>query len=67
MVSTSIRLIRLWRRLAPARLRGACRFDPSCSEYAERALRKHGFMRGWKRALGRILRCRPPNGGVDLP
>jgi len=44
-----------------------CRFIPTCSEYAEEALRKHGAWRGSVHAIRRILRCHPysKHGGFD--
>ena len=46
----------------------ACRFSPTCSEYARLALLRYGFWRGGIRAVGRILRCHPFHpGGIDLP
>jgi len=43
-----------------------CRFEPSCSHYAEQALRKHGLFRGSKMAALRVLRCHPwHEGGFD--
>jgi putative membrane protein insertion efficiency factor len=45
---------------------GACRFEPSCSEYAAIAIAEHGTMRGAAMALGRVLRCHPLHrGGFD--
>jgi len=46
-----------------------CRFRPSCSRYAEGAVRKYGALVGGARAFGRILRCGPwtPAGTVDWP
>ena len=45
---------------------GACRFSPSCSEYAIAAIRIHGAWRGGWMALARIGRCRPgAAGGYD--
>lgn len=44
----------------------ACRYTPSCSEYAVQALKKHGPFRGVYLALKRILRCNPWGGsGYD--
>ncbi len=43
----------------------ACRYSPSCSEYAIQAIRKHGNFKGTALAIRRILRCRPPYGGFD--
>jgi len=46
--------------------RAACRFTPSCSEYAKEAIEKHGCIRGGWLALCRIARCRPGGGfGYD--
>ena len=33
----------------------ACRFTPTCSEYAKQALRKHGPIKGLSLAIWRIL------------
>ena len=38
---------------------GRCRFEPSCSAYAEEAVRRHGAVRGAVLAAWRILRCNP--------
>ncbi|MDO8495561.1 MAG: membrane protein insertion efficiency factor YidD [bacterium] len=44
-----------------------CRFVPTCSEYAEEALLKHGAWKGTWLALKRIGRCHPWGArGVDL-
>ncbi len=46
--------------------RNTCRFEPSCSRYAEEALRLHGSLRGGWLALRRLVRCRPGGGfGYD--
>lgn len=44
----------------------ACRFVPTCSEYAAEAVEKYGAARGMILAIRRILRCHPFNsGGYD--
>lgn len=44
----------------------ACRFTPTCSEYARQALLKHGPIKGTLLAVWRILRCNPWGGsGYD--
>ena len=48
-------------------LGGACKFYPSCSNYAYQAVARHGARRGLVLALKRLGRCRPfTKGGVDL-
>jgi uncharacterized protein len=37
----------------------ACRFQPTCSEYAAIAIAEHGSLRGTIMAIGRLLRCHP--------
>jgi uncharacterized protein len=45
---------------------GACKFYPSCSNYAVEAVTKHGARRGLLLAARRLLRCRPfTQGGFD--
>ncbi|HDL01850.1 MAG TPA: membrane protein insertion efficiency factor YidD [candidate division Zixibacteria bacterium] len=44
----------------------SCRFYPSCSHYAEDALRKYGAFKGSMMAAKRLLRCHPwHEGGYD--
>jgi putative membrane protein insertion efficiency factor len=46
-----------------------CRFTPTCSHYAEGAIRKYGAAVGTARAVARIARCGPwtPLGTYDPP
>ena len=46
-----------------------CRFTPTCSRYAELAVKKYGVVRGLSKAGYRILRCNPlvEVGTVDYP
>lgn len=49
-------------------LGGQCRFHPSCSRYAEEAIRSRGAVVGIGLSVWRILRCNPfGKGGVDPP
>ena len=44
----------------------ACRYYPSCSNYALESLEKYGAWRGGSLAVRRILRCHPFHpGGFD--
>lgn len=45
----------------------ACRFTPTCSEYAAEAIRRHGSGRGSRLAARRLLRCHPWGGSGHDP
>jgi putative component of membrane protein insertase Oxa1/YidC/SpoIIIJ protein YidD len=60
-------LLRRYRAVRPPSVGQRCVWDPSCSRYAELALRQRGLIRGLAAAAGRLLSCRPGRGGVDLP
>jgi uncharacterized protein len=61
-------LLELYKRRVSPLLPRACRFSPTCSEYARLALLKHGLWRGSLLAADRLLRCQPFHpGGIDLP
>lgn len=52
--------------LLSAMIGPACRFEPSCSEYAHQALAAYGLRRGLYLTLRRLWRCRPLGGwGYD--
>jgi len=60
--------IRLYRLTLGGLLGGQCRFYPSCSEYAEMAIRDRGAARGFVLSVWRVLRCSPlSRGGVEYP
>jgi uncharacterized protein len=59
-------LLRAYRYCISPLLGPACRFFPSCSVYAEEALREHGLLRGGWLAAHRLCRCGPWHpGGLD--
>ena len=51
--------IRFYRGYISPMLPPACRFTPTCSQYAIEALQKHGPLKGLYLAIRRILRCHP--------
>ncbi len=56
----SISFIRVYQLLvSPFLPFNSCRFYPTCSQYAEEAIVKHGVYRGGWYALKRIARCHP--------
>jgi putative membrane protein insertion efficiency factor len=47
-----------------------CRFQPTCSRYAELAVQKYGVVRGLAKTGARLVRCNPllsQRGEVDYP
>ncbi len=59
-------LIRSYKYLISPLLPPSCRFYPSCSCYAEDALRKYGFIKGSWLAIKRVCKCHPFSaGGYD--
>jgi uncharacterized protein len=58
--------IKFYRRFISPLLPPACRFYPTCSEYAIQAFEKYGFIKGLLLSCWRILRCNPfCKGGYD--
>ena len=56
----------LYRRLLRPLLPAACRFYPSCSDFARQAVEEHGAWRGIFITLPRLARCHPFHcGGFD--
>lgn len=61
-----ILLTRAWQIGPSAVLPPSCRYDPTCSAYAIKALRRYGAAKGSWLALKRIARCHPWGGhGYD--
>ena len=67
-VRVAVALLDGYKRWISPLLPRACRFSPSCSQYARLAVLKHGVAKGSALAAWRVLRCNPFHpGGVDLP
>jgi len=58
--------LRGYRAFVSPLLPQACRYFPTCSQYAYEAIEKHGVLRGTRLAALRVLRCHPGHpGGAD--
>ena len=58
--------IRGYQRLVSPFFPAACRYSPTCSQYAVEAIQLHGGLKGFWLALRRIGRCHPWGGsGFD--
>jgi len=63
-----ISLVRGYQLVISPLLGRHCRFQPTCSQYAIEAIRRHGVLRGSVKSLRRIARCHPWHpGGYDPP
>jgi len=61
-------ILSMYKRFLSPLLPRACRFSPTCSEYARLAFEKYGFWRASWKSVTRLARCHPFHpGGVDLP
>ncbi len=58
--------IAIYRRVISPGLPRRCRYEPTCSRYAARAIGEYGILRGLVLAAWRLLRCNPwSRGGFD--
>jgi putative membrane protein insertion efficiency factor len=57
----------IYQRFASEKLRRACVFEPTCSDYMYQAITKYGLIAGVLKGIKRLLRCHEPNGGSDEP
>jgi uncharacterized protein len=56
----------VYRKVLSPALPRRCKYEPTCSAYAERAIRQYGILRGLVLAGWRLLRCNPfSHGGYD--
>lgn len=66
MPQLALDLIKLYQNTVSKMLPSVCRFQPTCSQYAFEAIKRHGFARGSWLAAKRITRCNPfSKGGYD--
>ena len=61
-----ILILRGYQRFVSPFLPPACRYHPTCSQYAIEAIRGYGPLRGGWLAIKRLMRCHPwGRGGLD--
>jgi len=54
-----ISLLKLYKKAISPYLPGACRFQPTCSEYMLEAINEYGICKGLYLGVRRLLRCHP--------
>ena len=61
-----IKIIHIYRYLLSPWVGNQCRFYPTCSNYAEQAIKEHGSIKGGYLMLRRLIKCQPwHEGGID--
>jgi hypothetical protein len=66
MKSLALGLLRVYKRWISPAFPPACRYVPTCSEYAMESVERYGAWRGGAMAAWRVLRCHPlAKGGLD--
>ena len=60
-------LIKIYQFLISPIIGKNCRFNPTCSNYALEALRKHGLILGMYYSIIRISKCHPWGGSGHDP
>jgi len=63
----SIFMVEAYRLLVSPLLGPACRFEPTCSQYAKDAIARYGVFQGILRAVVRLLKCHPFHPGGEDP
>ncbi|MBV8206354.1 MAG: membrane protein insertion efficiency factor YidD [Acidobacteria bacterium] len=59
-------MLKLYRMAVSPWLPPACKYWPTCSNYASEAIERHGLVRGSAMAMWRLVRCNPVSpGGYD--
>ncbi|MBI2773062.1 MAG: membrane protein insertion efficiency factor YidD [Chloroflexi bacterium] len=66
MTAVVLAALRWYKRAVSPMLPPACRYTPTCSEYATEAIETHGLAGGTVLAVRRVLSCHPfARGGYD--
>ena len=61
-----LKALKFYKKNISPSLPRACRYMPTCSEYAYEAIAVHGVIKGFFLSLYRVLRCNPfSKGGYD--
>ena len=61
----ALQFLKVWHMISPA-FGPRCRFYPSCSVYAQQAIKKYGLIRGGYKSILRVAKCNPLHpGGYD--
>ncbi|KAL3685720.1 hypothetical protein R1sor_003742 [Riccia sorocarpa] len=67
-VKMALALLRFYKREISPILPASCRYVPTCSEYAQQAYKKYGFVKGSILTAWRLARCNPlGSSGFDPP
>ncbi len=67
LASAMLKSVDFYRRsISPYKGSAACKYVPTCSQYARTAIERYGAIRGGRMAAWRLMRCNPwSKGGYD--
>ncbi len=67
LASAMLKSVDFYRRaISPYKGSAACKYVPTCSQYAKAAIERYGSLRGGRMAAWRLMRCNPwSKGGYD--
>ena len=59
-------LLKVYSRVVSPYVPGMCKYHPSCSQYSQQAIERHGVGKGILLTAKRLVRCHPGReGGYD--
>ncbi len=67
LASAMLKSVDFYRRdISPYKGSAACKYVPTCSQYAKAAIERYGALRGGRMVAWRLMRCNPwSKGGYD--
>ena len=65
MKTLLIYIIKLYQKTLGLYFRGACRFQPTCSQYMMLSVEKYGVFKGVGKGLSRLSHCHPYSNKIE--
>lgn len=59
LIKTALLVLRGYKKFLSPLLPAACRYVPTCSDYAVQAITKYGLIKGGCKSILRLVKCNP--------